>query len=118
MFGISMPEMLLILAIALIVIGPKKLPDLARSLGRALGEFKKATGELKRSLDDTGEMKEVKKAFAEINSDIKETLADKPQPAAQPADVAAVEGKTTDPANGTPSTASISAASQDLPRDA
>jgi sec-independent protein translocase protein TatB len=43
MFGIGMPEMFLILAIALIVIGPKKLPDLAKSLGRAFGEFKKAT---------------------------------------------------------------------------
>jgi sec-independent protein translocase protein TatB len=42
MFGIGMPEMILILAVALIVIGPKKLPDLAKSLGRAFGEFKKA----------------------------------------------------------------------------
>ena len=39
MFGIGMPEMILILAVALIVIGPKKLPDLAKSLGRAIGEF-------------------------------------------------------------------------------
>ena len=45
MFGIGMPEMLLIIAIALIVIGPKKLPDLAKSLGRAMREFKKATND-------------------------------------------------------------------------
>ena len=45
MFGIGMPEMILILAIALIVIGPKKLPDLAKSLGRAMREFKKATND-------------------------------------------------------------------------
>jgi len=40
MFGIGMPELLLILAIALIIIGPKKLPDLAKSLGRTMRESK------------------------------------------------------------------------------
>lgn len=54
MFGMGMPEILLILAIALIVIGPKKLPDIAKALGRAMGEFKKATNDLKStiSIDD------------------------------------------------------------------
>jgi len=52
MFGIGMPELLLILAVALIVIGPKKLPDLARALGRGLSEFKKATDELKNTLHE------------------------------------------------------------------
>lgn len=51
MFGLGMPEILLILAIALIVIGPQKLPELAKTLGRAMGEFKKAAQEFKRSLD-------------------------------------------------------------------
>ena len=74
MFGIGMPEMLLILAIALIVIGPKKLPDLAKSLGRALGEFKKATGELKDSLQLDSELNEVKKSFDDISSDIKDSV--------------------------------------------
>ena len=50
MFGIGMPEMLVILALALIVIGPKKLPDLAKSLGRAMREFKKATSEFKETI--------------------------------------------------------------------
>ena len=72
MFGIGMPEMILILAVALIVIGPKKLPDLAKSLGRALGEFKKATSELKDSFQIDDEIKEVKTTFDEINRDLKD----------------------------------------------
>ncbi|MFA5515509.1 MAG: twin-arginine translocase TatA/TatE family subunit [Desulfuromonadales bacterium] len=52
MFGIGMPEMLLILALALIVIGPKKLPDIARALGRGLAEFRRATDELKTSFQE------------------------------------------------------------------
>jgi sec-independent protein translocase protein TatB len=73
MFGIGMPEMILILALALIVIGPKKLPDLAKSLGRALGEFKNATSDLKRSME-IEEISEVKKSFDELNQDINQTL--------------------------------------------
>ena len=74
MFGIGMPEMILILAIALIVLGPKKLPDLAKSLGRALREFKKATTELKESIDVDNELTGVKKAFDEMNDDIREAV--------------------------------------------
>jgi TatA/E family protein of Tat protein translocase len=74
MFGIGMPEMILILAIALIVIGPKKLPDLAKSLGRAMNEFKKATREIKDSMDIDGDLQEVKKSFDDINKDVKEAV--------------------------------------------
>ncbi len=63
MFGIGMPELLIILAVALIVIGPKKLPELAKSLGRALGEFKKATNDLKESIELESETRNVKEAF-------------------------------------------------------
>ncbi len=69
MFGIGMPEMILILAVALIVIGPKKLPDLAKSMGKALGEFKKATSDLKESMQIDTELKDVKTAFKDINSE-------------------------------------------------
>ena len=60
MFGLGMPEILLILAIALIVIGPQKLPDLAKTLGRAMGEFKKSAQEFKRSIDVETTVKDIK----------------------------------------------------------
>ena len=68
MFGIGMPELIMVLVIALIVIGPKKLPDLARALGRGIAEFKKATNEVKANLE-IGEVEE------ELR-DMKEELAD------------------------------------------
>ena len=52
MFGFGFPELLLLFAIALVVIGPKRLPDLARALGRGFAEFKRATDELKTTLTE------------------------------------------------------------------
>jgi TatA/E family protein of Tat protein translocase len=53
MFGsIGMPELLIIMVIALIIFGPRKLPELGRSLGRSLSEFKRASNELKNTLDE------------------------------------------------------------------
>ena len=53
MFGsIGVPELIIILTIALIVFGPRKLPELGRSLGRSLNEFKRASNELKNTLDE------------------------------------------------------------------
>ncbi len=52
MFGpIGMQEMLFILAAALLIFGPRKLPELGRTLGRGMAEFRRATGDLKRSID-------------------------------------------------------------------
>lgn len=50
MFGIGMQEMILILVVALIFFGPKRLPDLAKSLGKGLAEFRKASEEVRQGL--------------------------------------------------------------------
>jgi len=47
-----MPELIVIFVIALIVFGPRRLPDVGRSLGRALAEFKRATNDFQQSLED------------------------------------------------------------------
>ncbi|HET7217429.1 MAG TPA: TatA/E family twin arginine-targeting protein translocase [Vicinamibacterales bacterium] len=53
MFGpIGMPELIVIMVLALIIFGPRKLPELGRSLGRSLNEFKRASNELKHTLDE------------------------------------------------------------------
>jgi sec-independent protein translocase protein TatB len=54
MFGIGLPELILIMAVALIVVGPEKLPELARGLAKQLIELKKAANVLKESLQDEG----------------------------------------------------------------
>ena len=66
MFGIGMPEFLLILVVALVVFGPQKLPELARTIGRALAEFKKSADELKENLNVGEEFKDVQKDFREL----------------------------------------------------
>ena len=52
MGSIGMPELVIIFVIALIIFGPRKLPELGRSLGRSINEFKKASNELKSTLED------------------------------------------------------------------
>ena len=49
---VGVPEMIIILVIALIVFGPRKLPELGRSLGKSLGEFKRASNDLRNTLDE------------------------------------------------------------------
>lgn len=63
MFGsIGMPELIIILVIALIIFGPRKLPELGRSLGRSIGEFRRASNELRSTLEEEIRVEEQKSA--------------------------------------------------------
>ncbi|KAF0188061.1 MAG: Sec-independent protein secretion pathway [Desulfobulbaceae bacterium] len=67
MFGIGLPEMILILALALIIVGPDKLPDLARSMAKGVMELKKTAETLKKNLSEDGN------PLKDIKSDLDET---------------------------------------------
>ena len=61
MFGsLGLPELMLIFAVALIVFGPRKLPEIGRTLGKALGEFKKATDDLKSTIEREVRLEDIK----------------------------------------------------------
>ena len=96
MFGLGIPELIVIFVIALVVFGPKKLPDLGKSIGRAMAEFKKAHQEFQESVQS--EMREVQKTtnleeLKKMGSLDDLTAADKTD-AGKPGEVQGAEQKT------------------------
>jgi sec-independent protein translocase protein TatA len=93
MFGLGFPELLLIFVIALVVFGPKKLPEMGRSIGRALAEFKKASEEFQESIK--AEMKEVEKAspLEELKKIGQDTTGDAAKQASAPETAPAEQDK-------------------------
>jgi TatA/E family protein of Tat protein translocase len=80
-----MPELIIIFVIALIIFGPRKLPELGRTLGKSLAEFKRATNELKSTLEDEIRLEEQQLQRAEAKAAAQATASTTPPVAVPPA---------------------------------
>ncbi len=72
MFGsLGVPELMLIFVIALLLFGPKNLPRIGRTLGRALGEFRRASNDFKRTIEEEVAASEIREVEREIKGAVK-----------------------------------------------
>ena len=109
MFGIGLPELMVILVVALLVFGPTKLPELARSLGRGLAEFRRASSDLRQSFADATEEPRIERPPPKSPGAPLEDAPGGPE-----ADQLEVVGGGPPPAAGTPETSPEAAKPADL----
>ena len=95
MFGpLGVPELFLIFVVALLLFGPRKMPQIGRSLGRAIGEFRRASNEFKRTIEDevaADEIRSVERELKEIRS-VGQDLASSPEAKADASEPPAAGG--------------------------
>ncbi|MEW6457130.1 MAG: Sec-independent protein translocase protein TatB [Acidobacteriota bacterium] len=81
MFGnIGLPELILIFIIALLIFGPKKLPELGKTIGRALAEFRKTTSEIKNSIEEEIRSIEVKDLEIDLDRELEKENEEEKKP--------------------------------------
>ena len=101
MFGIGSTELIVILIVALIVIGPAKLPEMAKSLGKALGEFRRVSTDVKRTIEMEAEQADQKARTEQAKKELfPETDASQAAPAAAQKGAAPVKDQVEAPAAG------------------
>jgi sec-independent protein translocase protein TatB len=95
MFGIGSTELIVILVVALLVLGPKKLPEIARSLGKGMAEFRRMSTDVKRTIEMESDRAEEEKKKKEVKEEL---LPEKEQAKAgtTPSDESPPTAKTTD----------------------
>ena len=88
MFGpLGVPEMILIFVVGLLLFGPRKMPQIGKSLGRAIGEFRRASNEFKRTIEDevaADELREVERDLKELRSVGRDLARDAPSTPTEP----------------------------------